>query len=64
MVIIPSKRVYTTGPVYERPVSVKNSVSEGHPAGFTRDRYERKNGNWDTNPIARYEIWDTRQFSR
>ena len=34
--------IYTTGPVNEPPVSVKNSVSEGHPAGFTRDRYERK----------------------
>ena len=37
---------------------------EGHPAGFTKDRNERKNGNWDTNPIVRYEICDTRQFSR
>ena len=29
-------------PVYERPVYVKNPVSEGHPARFTRDRNESK----------------------
>ena len=26
----------------ERPISVKKSVSEGHPSGFTRARYESK----------------------
>ena len=34
--------MYTTGSVNERPVSVKNLVSEGHPSGFTRARYESK----------------------